>query len=114
MKPGEPILFVKYDQNQFNMLDVEKKALILKDSIPLDSGKDILLNFHLNFLSLFLSFLSKVDPFGGTTTWIDCCPTNENLLATCGSDKSVKIYDRRRSNVVRNLSKLHEGNDAQH
>ena len=30
---GEPILFVKHDWNKLNILDVEKKALVLKNSV---------------------------------------------------------------------------------
>mgnify|MGYP001012843301 CR=1 FL=1 len=32
---GEPLLFVKYDLSQLNILDVEKKALTLKHTIEL-------------------------------------------------------------------------------
>ena len=33
----EPLLFVKYDGNQLNILDVEKKVLTLKNSIQTES-----------------------------------------------------------------------------
>lgn len=46
----------------------------------------------------------------GFTTWIDCCPANGNLLATCADDQDVKIYDRRESNIVKTFAKLHKGN----
>ena len=35
--PDEPLLFVKYDANRLNILDIEKKALILKDPIQNES-----------------------------------------------------------------------------
>ena len=36
---GEPLLFVKYDDNQLNIMDAEEKALILKSPIQLDECK---------------------------------------------------------------------------
>lgn len=33
---GEPFLFVKYDMNQLNILDVEKKILTMRQSIQLE------------------------------------------------------------------------------
>ena len=35
--PDEPLLFVKYDWRQLDILDVEKKALILKSPVEIDS-----------------------------------------------------------------------------
>ena len=34
----EPFLFIKYDRNQLNVLDTEKKCLTLKDSVSLEEG----------------------------------------------------------------------------
>ena len=36
--PDEPLLYVKYDQRLLNILDTEKKALILKSPIQIDSA----------------------------------------------------------------------------
>ena len=35
----EPLLFVKYDQHRLNILDVEKKAFILKEPIQTEFGQ---------------------------------------------------------------------------
>ena len=40
-------------------------------------------------------------------TWIDVCPTDSNLLASGGSDKSVKIYDKRESKIVKTIDNIH-------
>ena len=41
--------------------------------------------------------------------WIDCNPTNGNLLASCGSGQNIKIFDRRESRIVKVFGDLHEG-----
>ena len=43
----------------------------------------------------------------GTTFWIDVCPKDANLLASGGSDKSIKIFDRRVSKVTKTLDNVH-------
>lgn len=45
------------------------------------------------------------------TFWIDCCPTNGNLLAACGRDLDIKIYDRRESKIVKTFAELYRSND---
>ena len=37
----------------------------------------------------------------GLHFWIDVCPTDANLLAVGGPDGSIKIFDRRESNIVK-------------
>ena len=37
------------------------------------------------------------------------CPTNANLLASGGSDKSIKIYDRRESQIIKTYDGIHHG-----
>lgn len=37
---GEPLLFVKSAHNKLNVLDVEKKALMMKDPISLEKLED--------------------------------------------------------------------------
>lgn len=27
--------------------------------------------------------------------WIDLCPSDANLIAACGTERAIKIYDRR-------------------
>lgn len=39
---GEPFLFVKYDLGRLNVLDVEKKTLILKSPIQLERESSVL------------------------------------------------------------------------
>ena len=53
--PDEPLLFVKYDWSLLNILDTEKKALILKSPVEIESiGKRsrILFLFFLYFFHL--------------------------------------------------------------
>lgn len=45
----------------------------------------------------------------GTTYWIDVCPTDGNLVATCDSDKNIKIYDARESKLIDTLDRIHLG-----
>ena len=59
-----------------------------------------ILNYFLHFIKYF-----SIDH----TRWIDVCPTDENLLATCGHDMDIKIYDRRESKIVRTFYDIHFG-----
>lgn len=43
------------------------------------------------------------------TFWIDACPSNGNLIASGGEDKSIKLYDKRSSRIVKIFNELHEG-----
>lgn len=43
------------------------------------------------------------------TLWMDVCPNNGNLLAVCGDDKEVKIFDKRVSTIVKTFEN-HESN----
>ena len=47
------------------------------------------------------------------TNWIDVCPDNNNLLATVGDGRNVKIYDRRGSKIVKIIDTLHSCNISQ-
>ena len=50
--------------------------------------------------------------FLGFVRQIDVCPTNGNLLAAGGRcSKSVMIYDRRESKIVKTLGSIHSGNN---
>ena len=42
-----------------------------------------------------------------TTYWIDVCPTDSNLLVSGGTDKNIKIYDRRESKIVKTIDDIH-------
>lgn len=42
------------------------------------------------------------------TMWIEWKSCG-NLLATCGSDREVRIYDRREGKIVKRFEKVHEG-----
>lgn len=47
---GEPLVFIKYDRSQLNILDIEKKALALKSPVQLESSQG-----HYNpFILLFI------------------------------------------------------------
>ena len=52
---GEPMLYVKYDDKLLNIMDTEKKILILKDLVGFDRGN--LCNFIAVFSIAFISFL---------------------------------------------------------
>ena len=41
------------------------------------------------------------------TFWIDVCPTDANLLASAGLDRSIKIIDRRESKIVKTIDEIH-------
>ena len=58
--PDEPLLYVKYDERFLNILDVEKKALILKSPVEIESeeGRH---NSVLFLLFLFFFQLVKED-----------------------------------------------------
>lgn len=44
-----------------------------------------------------------------TTYWIDTCWSDENLLATGGEDKIVKVFDRRAGKIVKSFPRnIHE------
>ena len=41
----------------------------------------------------------------------DVYPNNSNLLATAGDDKTIKIFDRRESKIVKIIDSIHEGDN---
>ena len=45
------------------------------------------------------------------TDWIDRCPTDGNMLASCGFDRNVKIFDRRQKGIVMIFSEVTNGNN---
>ena len=51
--PDEPLLYVKYDLSQLNILDVEKGTLILKSPVEIDSKGKASRCLILIFLLLF-------------------------------------------------------------
>ena len=44
---------------------------------------------------------------GNPTCWIDVCPTDSNLLASGGVDKSINIFDKRESRIVKTIDDIH-------
>lgn len=40
---------------------------------------------------------------------IDVCQNDGNLLVAAGSEKHIKIYDRRESQIVRTFEEVHSG-----
>jgi len=45
------------------------------------------------------------------TFWIDVCQSNANLLASGGSDKAIRIFDKREPKIVRNFNNIHSGKE---
>ena len=58
-------------------------------------------------MTLFLIW--RLHPLDNTY-WIDICQRDGNMLATCGYDKYVRIFDKRESRIVRTFYDIHEGN----
>lgn len=50
---GEPVLFIKYEMIQLNLLDCEKKSFILKEPVQLDDKRK-----HFNKSDILLSSLN--------------------------------------------------------
>ena len=44
------------------------------------------------------------------TSWIDVCQSNGNILAAGGSDRNVKIFDKRESSIVQTVDDIHTSN----
>ncbi len=40
-------------------------------------------------------------------SWIDVCQSNGNLLASGGTDKIIKIFDKRKSKIVKTFKGIH-------
>ena len=112
LNPSEPLLFIKYDRIRLNILDVEKFKLTLNTPIQLEKSSNYR-NTSLRASSFF--YLIKFDINlhysyqGDRTCWIDLCPSNENLLASAGYDKNIKIYDRLVEKIVKTYDKIHTG-----
>ena len=51
---GEPLLFIKYDDGKLNIIDTEKKGLILKDSVQLKGSELRSTHIHLYCFSYTL------------------------------------------------------------
>ena len=96
---GEPLLFVKYDNNQLNVLDVEKKALTLKTPHQID----LLSKFRPSPFQAQLILLLIIDDI----YWIDICPNNGNLLAAGDSNGRIKIVDKREAKIVKIFEDIH-------
>lgn len=74
---GSPILFARYSYNRLNMLDVEKKKVLLQNSIRLE---DVSTSF---------------------TKWIDICPNDPNLVAAGGFEGYIRVFDIRTGAIVK-------------
>ncbi len=47
----------------------------------------------------------------GDTYWIDVCQSNANLLASCGTDRIIRIFDKRESKIVKTFEDIHSGKE---
>ncbi len=45
------------------------------------------------------------------TYWIDVCQSNGNLLASGGTDRIIKIFDKRESKIVKTFEDIHSGKE---
>ena len=45
------------------------------------------------------------------TAWVDVYQINGSLLATGGTEKNVKIFDKRESKIVKTFDDIHKGNN---
>ncbi len=43
------------------------------------------------------------------TMWIDVCQSNGNLLASGGDGNAIKIFDKRKSDIVKTFENIHSG-----
>ncbi len=48
----------------------------------------------------------------GNTYWIDVSQINANLLVSGGSDKAIKIFDKRESKIVKTFEGIHSGKES--
>ena len=124
--PDEPLLFVKYDLKLLDILDIEKKALILKSSLKIDqkskNNRALFLVFFfqlekkIKFIILFLNWcflwflLDLIFTFLECTYWVDVCQSDGNMLASGGTDGQVKIFDKRESKIVQTFDGIHTSN----
>lgn len=92
--PGEPLLFVKYDCNSLDIIDIEREKLALKKPIVLDKTGN-----SSCFIFFFNLFVAPHYTGGKTIHWIDVNPSNGNLLVT-GGDRGVNLYDKRARKVI--------------
>lgn len=82
---GSNLLYVQYDRNQLNILDVEKKELIFEKSVVFEKDSS------------------------GYIQSMDVCPNYPNLLALVGNEQTLNIFDQRSGTVVKEIlpKKLH-------
>lgn len=59
------------------------------------------------WIIFIINFLYHTNPLLDTTWWIDVCQSNENLLASGGKDKNVKVFDKRESKIVQTFDGIH-------
>ena len=78
-----------------NAIDVEKKELVLKESLDLDKTSAA-------SETMFLILFTQLD--GVVIYWIDVNPKDSNLLVVGGSFQTLKIYDHRVSKTVQDLN----------
>ena len=88
---------------KISLLDLEKGQLISKNTIKVGTG-NYLCSFLLA-LYILLLLLLLLD----TVLSIEVSPTDSNLLAIASYDKSVKVYDKRISKIVRTFDHIHKG-----
>lgn len=62
----------------------------------------------IRYFSLLIS-LRQHSFLKGSTNYIDVCPNNGNLLASCGTDLNVKIFDKRELKIVKTFDTKFSG-----
>lgn len=103
----ESLLFIRYGMNKLNVLDVEKQKLLQKNPVQLDQSNPI------NHSTLIFKNICNASS-SDFTIWIDVCQVDGNLLASCGQDEHVKVFDRRESRIVKIFQNIHTGKTSSH
>ena len=119
--PEEQLLYIKYNDNKLNILDIQKEKLILKAPILLEKSDgsnlqnlSLLFQFILLLLNrlikFFLNYLTSYFLALNPTYSIDLCDAKTDLLATAGASKEIRIYDKRDPSVVKTFENIDTSN----
>lgn len=83
-----------------NIHDAELNVRELISPIKIDESNAIILASFTKYKYIPIEY----------ACWIDICPTNSNLLAAAGTDRNIKIFDRREAKIVKIIDPNHSDN----